>query len=228
MTAHLPRPGSRPRRPRSPICRGGRSFGDPPLDALINEALANSYDLADAVARVDVARENARISTDALLPADRHQRRPVVSADLRRLLVGAAGVPGAAVGQLPLRRATRRRRRCRGSSTCGAACAACAQAALADFFASEDNRRGVIVSLIGHVAARATSRSSSLDLQLEIARRTVESRQQTLALFARARGGRRRRSAADRVGGVDPRRRRGDDPRPRAADRADGERARRS
>ncbi len=45
------------------------AFGDEALAALIREALANSYDLADAVARVDVARETFRASTNALMPA---------------------------------------------------------------------------------------------------------------------------------------------------------------
>src|SRR5437868_1341742 len=44
-------------------------FRDPALTALIREALDNSYDLQDAMARIDVARENARISTDQLLPS---------------------------------------------------------------------------------------------------------------------------------------------------------------
>ena len=45
------------------------TFGDEALAALITEALQNSYDLQDAVARVEVARYNFRASTDALLPA---------------------------------------------------------------------------------------------------------------------------------------------------------------
>src|SRR5262249_59691600 len=44
------------------------AYGDEPLSALIREALTNSYDLADAVARVDFARENFRASTNALMP----------------------------------------------------------------------------------------------------------------------------------------------------------------
>jgi multidrug efflux system outer membrane protein len=62
------------------------------------------------------------------------------------------------------------------------------EASLAEFFASEDNRRGVIVSLIATVADDYFS-LLSLDLQLEIARRTVQSRQETLELFAKREAG---------------------------------------
>ncbi len=62
------------------------------------------------------------------------------------------------------------------------------EAALADFFGSEDNRRGVIVSMIGTIAADYFT-LLSLDLQLEIARRTVQSRQETLELFAKREAG---------------------------------------
>src|SRR4029077_16476594 len=44
-------------------------FRDPALATLLREALANNLDLADAIARVDVARFNAKIRTDQLLPS---------------------------------------------------------------------------------------------------------------------------------------------------------------
>src|SRR5262249_43821001 len=44
------------------------AYHDEPLSALIREALANSYDLADAVARVDSSRQNSYASTNALEP----------------------------------------------------------------------------------------------------------------------------------------------------------------
>src|SRR5262249_9595499 len=56
------------------------------------------------------------------------------------------------------------------------------EAALANFFAAEENRRGVIVSLIAAVAEGYFS-LVSLDLQLEIARETGQSRRRTLELF---------------------------------------------
>jgi multidrug efflux system outer membrane protein len=63
------------------------------------------------------------------------------------------------------------------------------QAALADFLGAQDNARGVIVSIVGDVA-QGYFNLVALDLQLEVARRTAESRQKTLALFTeRAAGG---------------------------------------
>ena len=55
------------------------------------------------------------------------------------------------------------------------------QAAHADLLAQEENRRAVELSLIGDVATAYIDLRAS-DLDLEIARRTLESRQQTLAL----------------------------------------------
>ncbi len=63
------------------------------------------------------------------------------------------------------------------------------QSALAEALATEENARGVIVSIVGDVA-QGYFNLVALDLQLEVSRRTVESRRQTLALFAeRERGG---------------------------------------
>ena len=150
-------------------------FRDPSLSALIREALANNYDLQDAAARIEVARENARISTDQLLPAIGIQGGPAYQQ------IFAGSFPGVPPGNIRFPayslQATLsweidlwgRLRRLR-------------QAAIADFFATEENRRGVIVSLIGSVA-QSYFNLLSLDLQLEVTRSTVQSRQETLALF---------------------------------------------
>ncbi|HEX9101032.1 MAG TPA: efflux transporter outer membrane subunit, partial [Polyangia bacterium] len=166
------------------------AFGDEPLAALINEALANSYDLADAVARVDIARENIRVSTDALLPSIGISGGPSyqqIFSGFSAALPSTPGGPSFPTGnfaypayavsaslswEIDLWGRLRRLR----------------EAALADFFASEDNRRGVIVSLIGAIAGDYFT-LLSLDLQLEIARRTVEARQETLDLFAKREAG---------------------------------------
>lgn len=44
-------------------------FGDPELDALVSDALAQNLDIAEAAARVEQARAQARIARSALLPA---------------------------------------------------------------------------------------------------------------------------------------------------------------
>jgi multidrug efflux system outer membrane protein len=155
-------------------------FRDPPLTALIGEALQNSYGLQDAVARVEVTRQNARVATDALLPALGVQASPsyqqvffgaVSGINIPNLPSGNIRFPsyllqGTLSWEIDLWGQLRRLR----------------QSALAQFLASEENRRGVIVSLIGDVAQGYFS-LMALDLQLGVARRTIESREETLALF---------------------------------------------
>jgi outer membrane protein, multidrug efflux system len=157
-------------------------FGDPALKRLIKHALKSNYDLEDAIARVDMARETARASGAALWPTLGVQAAPAYQ---RQFIGGISSfVPsdeGAAISspryasylaqgslswELDLFGRLRRLR----------------EAALADFLASEENRRGVVVSVIGDVA-EGYFNLLALDMQLEISRRTVESRLQTLALF---------------------------------------------
>jgi outer membrane protein, multidrug efflux system len=154
--------------------------GDPALVALINEALQNSYDLQEAVARVEVARQNARISTDALLPSVAVQAAPSYQQVFRGAISGL-NLPNIPKGNVkfPLYQLQGtlsweidlwgRLRRLRES-------------ALAQFLASEQNRRGVIVSLVGEIA-QAYYTLLALDLQLAVAHRTVATREETLTLF---------------------------------------------
>jgi multidrug efflux system outer membrane protein len=150
-------------------------FQDPALKALIDEALQNSYDLQEAAARVDIARENARISTDQLLPAVGIQ----AGASYQRVFSGASipGSPhtfqypaysllGTLSWEIDLWGRLRRLR----------------ESAYAQFFAAEENRRGVIVSLIGSVAQDYFN-LLALDLQIAATNRTVQSREETLRLF---------------------------------------------
>jgi multidrug efflux system outer membrane protein len=58
------------------------------------------------------------------------------------------------------------------------------EAALAELLASEEFRRGVVLSLVSEVA-QAYFELRELDLELEIAQRTTESFQKTLELFSR-------------------------------------------
>jgi outer membrane protein, multidrug efflux system len=183
----------RPTVPMTPTFRGqsaveAASFADLPwwqvfqddhLVALIREALANSYDLKIAIARVDQARALAGVATDALLPTLSTNG----SASYQQLFLGfSSGIPGLpnignprfatySVGgalswEIDLFGRLRRLR----------------EAALAQVLAAEDARRGVIVSLIGEVASTYFN-LLALDLQLEITRRSIESYRQTLQLF---------------------------------------------
>jgi multidrug efflux system outer membrane protein len=156
-------------------------FHDPALQALIGEALKNSYDLVDATERVLIARQNANISTDQLLPAIGAQGGPSYQQVFVGIIPSSASVPGIPSGNVRYASYTLggtlsweidlwgRLRRLR-------------QSALAQFFATEENRRGVVVSLIGNVA-QSYFTLLVLDMQLEITRRTVKSREDTLLLF---------------------------------------------
>jgi multidrug efflux system outer membrane protein len=166
-------------------------FHDPALNALLTEALANSYDLQDAVARVEVAAENAHIATDQLMPALSIQVAP----SYQQVFSGFASgftIPGVPASALPSGNFRFASYLLQGSLSWEAdvwgRLRRLRQSALAEFLASEDNRRGVIVSLIGNVA-QGYFTLLALDLQLDIARRTVESRQQTLALFKQREAG---------------------------------------
>ncbi len=53
------------RQGRSPV-PGSRTFGDPRLDALVTEAMANNLDLRVAAARVQVASEYVELADSTL------------------------------------------------------------------------------------------------------------------------------------------------------------------
>jgi multidrug efflux system outer membrane protein len=165
-------------------------FHDAALGALLREALSNNFDLADAVARVDVARYNAKMRTDQLFPSLSVNAAPAyqqVFSPFSALVPQGTTLPfpagnqryatytlgGSLSWELDLWGRLRRLR----------------QSALADELAAEESARGVIVSIVGDVA-QGYFNLVTLDLQLAISRQTVESRRQTLALFAeRERGG---------------------------------------
>jgi multidrug efflux system outer membrane protein len=159
---------------------------DPTLAALVKEALERSYDLQDAVARMEVARQSAKASTAALLP----ELGVSLGPSYQQVFLGSfsgLSAPGLPTGNLRyssylLQGSVSwdidlwgRLRRLRES-------------ALAQFLASEEHRRAVIVSLIGDVATGYFN-LEALDLQLAIAHRTVAAREETLALFRNREGG---------------------------------------
>ncbi len=166
------------------------AFGDEALGALIREALTNSYDLADAVARVDAARENTRAATDALLPSLSINGGPSyqqVFSGFSAAIPTVPGGPSIPSGNFKFQQYQAQATLSWEADIWGRL-RKLRESALADFFASEDNRRGVIVSLIGTIASDYFT-LLSLDSQLEIAQRTVVSRQETLALFAKREAG---------------------------------------
>jgi multidrug efflux system outer membrane protein len=153
-------------------------FRDEELQALIRKALEQNYDLRDAVTRVEAARANLGIT--------RSDQFPQVSAgsdvNLTRLSRnGAFPLPATLVpaqnrnwGQAQLnllsfeldlwgrlRRAT--------------------EAARANLLSAEENRKGVITSLVSDVAAEYFT-LRELDAQLDISRETLATRQEALTL----------------------------------------------
>ncbi len=149
------------------------SFGDPALDGLVNEALANSEDLRIAAARVDEF-QGAMVSTRApIFPAIGYtgssgQERPSTQivgpgADSVRN-VSAAGLT--ASWEIDIWGRVRN----------------LTAAADADWVASEADRRATVLSLVGAVISGYVT-LLSLDDQLLTAQRTLKSRGEALAVF---------------------------------------------
>ncbi len=147
-------------------------FEDPVLRRLVDTALQQNRDVRTAIAVIDEFRARNRATRGALLPEltanGEGGRNAVVFGPLgvQTFNVYKAAVDGR--WELDfwgrLRRAT--------------------QAAHADLQAEEENRRAVELSLIGTAATAYVDLRAS-DLDLDIARRTLESRRQTLALARR-------------------------------------------
>src|SRR5262245_43446924 len=158
-------------------------FKDSQLQELIRTALVQNYDLRIAVARVDAARANLGIT--------RADQFPNIAASgefttVRNSASGAFPLPqgvglnrsfgGVALNLLSfevdlwgrLRRAT--------------------EAARADLLASEENRKAVITTLVSDVAS-AYFNLIELDQELEIAKRTLTSREGSLDLIRTRRQG---------------------------------------
>lgn len=152
-------------------------FKDDQLQQLIREALASNYDLRDAVARIEAARANYGITRSNQFPTiagssdvttqrisqngaftlpEAFQRDRTFGSVLLNLLTFEVDVWGR------LRRAT--------------------EAARADLLASEETRKAVITTLISDVAT-AYFNLRELDFELEIARRTLTSREESLRII---------------------------------------------
>ena len=148
-------------------------FQDPALAALIDEALANGYDLRIVAARVEQARYAVGVTRADLLPqasyegaAQRARTFNPFGGDnvTENVFLGAVQMAWEIDVWGRIRRAT--------------------EESLANLVAAEDVRRGVVLSLVTGVA-QAYFELRELDLELEIAIRTRASFQQTLDLFTR-------------------------------------------
>lgn len=147
-------------------------FQDPVLKELIEESLSNGYDMRIVAARVEQARYAVGVTRADLLPQASYEGNAARGRFFNALgdnfteneFLGAFQMAWELDIWGRIRRAT--------------------EASLADLFATEDVRRGIILSLVTSVA-QAYFELRELDLELEIARRTRESFQQTLDLFTR-------------------------------------------
>ncbi len=153
-------------------------FKDPQLQELIRTALARNYDLRDAVARVEAAQAALGITRSEQFPnvaaggsvqfnrLSRDGATPIPSA----LLPNQNRTFGTAVLKLlsfeidiwgRLRRAT--------------------QAARANLLSAEETRKAVVTTLVSDVATSYLT-LRELDYELEISRRTLQTREESLAL----------------------------------------------
>jgi multidrug efflux system outer membrane protein len=170
-------------------------FDDPALQALIREAIANNLDLRAAVARVEEARARAGIAASFLYPQiDATASYAVRQASTTRRTdtqqptdndtTHQSAIYGFQLSwELDLFGRIRRER----------------EAATALALASEQGRRGVIVTLVGDVATNYFL-LRELDLQLNISRQTLRLNDQTVTYFRdRLQGGVSNRLELDRI-----------------------------
>ena len=101
------------------------------------------------------------------------------------------------------------------------------EAAFAQYLATEEGRRAIVVTLVGDIASTYFF-LRELDLQLEIARRTLKINDDTVAYYTNRLAGRRVQPPRGGPGQGQPRRHGLDDPRHRAADRPRRERPERA
>lgn len=151
-------------------------FGDDTLNALIGEGIANNFDMRIAMARVQEARAITKVAGSALWPqigveagGDRSQQ---TTPDAQALGVPRVSnrffLDGVLSWEIDLFGRVRRQK----------------ESAEAQFFASEFAQRGVTISVVTGIA-EAYFTLRALDEQLEVARKTVLSRQETVELFKR-------------------------------------------
>jgi outer membrane protein, multidrug efflux system len=169
-------------------------FDDPTLQALVREAIANNLDLQGAVARVEEARARAGIARSFLYPqvdvtasygvrqasSTSNQDGSSTSDDTTH----SSGVYGFQLSwEIDLFGRLRRQH----------------ESAMALLLASEQGRRGVLVTVVGDVATNYFL-LRELDLQLYIARETLRVNDETVTYFRnRLEGGVSNRLELDRI-----------------------------
>jgi multidrug efflux system outer membrane protein len=151
-------------------------FQDPSLNALIQEALRNNYDVRIAAARVQEARANFVVSRSDLYPSLDY----AAGVSRGRITPGIQGGPGRQApeasnfyyGTLAMSWELDIWGRIRRSN----------EAARATLLATEDARRGVWLTLVSDLG-QAYFELLALDVRLQIARNTTDAYQRTYDLF---------------------------------------------
>jgi outer membrane protein, multidrug efflux system len=155
-------------------------FQDPALQALIREGLANNLDLRIASARVVEARALAGVAKSYLYPevgagfgTTQEQRSRVGDPKLTKEQVPDRtysnwALTGSLSWEIDLFGRLRRNR----------------EAAFAQYLASEEGRKALLVTLVGDIASTYFY-LRELDLSLEIARRTVKINEETVLYYTR-------------------------------------------
>ncbi len=159
-------------------------FKDERLEEIIRTALVRNYDLRDAVARVEAARANLGLT--------RADQSPTVEAG-----ASITTARTSANGTFPLPQGVDQTRTFGGVGVnllsfeldVWGRLRRATEAARADLLASDENRKTVITTLVGDVAS-AYFNLLELDMELNIAKRTLAVREDSLALIRnRERGG---------------------------------------
>ena len=148
-------------------------FGDDALKSLIDEALRNNYDIREAAWRVAEFRARAGVARADFYPQVGYSGQVSRSRQSDFVVPGATAVTLYDVNlglswELDLWGRIRR----------------LSESALARYLATEEARRGVLLSTVADVA-RAYFALRELDARLEIARRTTDAFKETLDLFSR-------------------------------------------
>jgi outer membrane protein, multidrug efflux system len=162
-----------------------RVFEDPALQTLVREAIANNLDLRAASARVVESRALAGIAKSYLYPdigvgfgTAQEQRSRVGDPKLTKeqapdRTYSNWALNGSLSWEIDLFGRIRRGR----------------EAAFAQYLATEEGRRAVVITLVGDIASTYFY-LRELDLQLEIARRTLKINDETVAFYStRLKGG---------------------------------------
>ena len=152
-------------------------FQDEALQALIRDSIAHNYDLRVAVARVQEARALARVARSFLYPdigigvsssgnqISRNSQPPLVSEDDDRVFTNTA-INATMSWELDLFGRIRRD----------------SEAAFARYLSTEEGRRAVLITVVSDVAT-AYFQLRELDLQREVALRTLALNDQTVDYY---------------------------------------------